>query len=122
MGLGLPGPSRARTTRNCAFHSAGTARKGPFLFPTRSVGETRKKLTKGLGQTLRLRLLPCVMALLLQGFLNLLAMDNFQAGVRKRMHVLLPSFLPNGMVRIVGCQRSSLSLIADALSIDDERW
>jgi hypothetical protein len=75
-----------------------------------------------MGQTLSLRFLPCVKALLLQGFLNLLVMDNFQAGVRKRMHVSLPSFLPNGMVRVVGCQRSSLSLITDALSIVDERW
>src|SRR5258708_16853469 len=103
MGLGLPGPSRARTTRNCALHSPGTARKGPFLFPTRSVGETSKKLPKRLEQTLPLRFLPCVKAVLLQGFLNLLVMDNFQAGVRKRMHVSLPSFLSNGMVRVVGC-------------------
>jgi hypothetical protein len=59
------------------LHSAGTARKGSFLFPTRLVGETSKKLTKPVEQTLPLRCLPYVKALLLQGFLNLLVMDNF---------------------------------------------
>ena len=49
------------------------------MFPTRSVGETSKKLPKRLEQTWPLRFLPCVKALSLQSFLNLLVMDDFHA-------------------------------------------
>jgi hypothetical protein len=48
--------------------------------------ETSKKRTKCLKQTLPLRFLSRTKALLLQGFLNLLVMNDFQAGVRKGIH------------------------------------
>jgi hypothetical protein len=87
---------------------------GVFLFPTQLVGETSKKLPNRLEQTLPVRGLLDVKAMALQGFLNLLFMDNFHAGVRIWIHMSLPSY--------VGYRCSSFSLAADVVSIDQERW
>jgi len=93
---------------------SNTARKGLFLFPTGLVVETSKKLSKRLEQTLPSHFLPCVMALLLQSFLNLLVMDNFQPTIRKRLHMSLPSFLSIGMFQVVGVHLSASWLIHEA--------
>jgi hypothetical protein len=60
-----------------------TPLSGAYLSPS----DTSKKRTKYLEQTLLLRFWLCVQALVLQNFPNLLVMDNFQAGVRKRLHM-----------------------------------
>src|SRR6266566_9696841 len=88
-------------------HLPGTARTGAFSFPSRLVGETSKQLLKRLEQALPVSCSFGVQAVALQGFLNLLVMDNFQADVRKRIHTPLPS--------CASCQHNNRSYGPDCL-------
>ena len=72
-----------------------------FNFPCGSLVEASKKLPKRSEQALPLRLLPLVQALVFQGCLNFLIMDNFYTGIRKMMQVSLRSTVSNCIVRVV---------------------
>jgi hypothetical protein len=75
-------------------HLPGTARTGAFLFPSRLVGETSKQLLKRLEQALPVSCSFGVQAVALQGFLNLLVMDNFQADDKKTDTYATPFLCP----------------------------